>query len=294
MALDVGTRVGHYDVTALIGQGGRGEAYRQGYQCEPGRGAERVMKIARVALTVGAIIAMGPCVPALIAAAQDRATTVTPPAARPWKPVTFRGKQPTQYDLDREAEDVVVRADSNGAASALVAELPQDLEATGISWRWRLEQCLDNGDEHARSGDDFAARVFVLFGRDSSATPWGWFRRRLFRTPFGTVTPKRAVNYVWASRAQPGDVYRSPTIDDVSMIVVRSACAGSSDWVGERRALQSDFALGFPESVPNVVAVALMTDTDDTMGHAVAWYADIVLHLRSGESLRLPFDESVR
>ncbi len=36
MALDVGTRVGHYDVTALIGQGGRGEAYRQGYQGEPG------------------------------------------------------------------------------------------------------------------------------------------------------------------------------------------------------------------------------------------------------------------
>ena len=78
------------------------------------------------------------------------------------------------------------------------------------------------------------------------------------------------------------------------MIVVRSACAGSSDWVGERRALQSEFAQSFPESMPPVVAVALMTDTDDTMGHAVAWYADIVLHLRSGESLRLPFDKTIR
>ena len=266
-----------------------------GREVRPRRDAERVMRVARVALTVGAIVAMGPYVPgSLIATAQDRATALTWPAASPWKPVTFRDTRPTQYDLDHEAEGVVVRADSNGAASGLVAELPQALEATGISWRWRLEQCLDNGNEHTRSGDDFAARVFILLGRDSPKTPWGWFRRRLFRSPFGSVTPKRAVNYVWASRAEPGDVYRSPTLDDVSMIVVRSACAGSSDWVGERRALQPDFAQGFPESMPPVVAVALMTDTDDTMGHAVAWYADIVLHLRSGESLRLPFDKTIR
>ncbi len=28
MALTVGTRLGHYDVTALIGEGGMGEVYR--------------------------------------------------------------------------------------------------------------------------------------------------------------------------------------------------------------------------------------------------------------------------
>ena len=28
MALDVGSRLGHYDVTALIGEGGMGEVYR--------------------------------------------------------------------------------------------------------------------------------------------------------------------------------------------------------------------------------------------------------------------------
>ncbi len=28
MALNVGSRLGHYDVTALIGQGGMGEVYR--------------------------------------------------------------------------------------------------------------------------------------------------------------------------------------------------------------------------------------------------------------------------
>ena len=28
MALEIGSRLGHYDVTALIGQGGMGEVYR--------------------------------------------------------------------------------------------------------------------------------------------------------------------------------------------------------------------------------------------------------------------------
>ena len=36
MALTVGSRLGHYDVTALIGQGGMGEVYR-GHDTKLGR-----------------------------------------------------------------------------------------------------------------------------------------------------------------------------------------------------------------------------------------------------------------
>ena len=31
MTLEIGSRLGHYDVTAKIGEGGMGEAYRAGY-----------------------------------------------------------------------------------------------------------------------------------------------------------------------------------------------------------------------------------------------------------------------
>ena len=36
MALNVGSRLGHYDVTALIGEGGMGQVYQATYEAEPG------------------------------------------------------------------------------------------------------------------------------------------------------------------------------------------------------------------------------------------------------------------
>ena len=38
MALEVGSRLGHYDVTALIGEGGMGQVYRSARMLEGGRG----------------------------------------------------------------------------------------------------------------------------------------------------------------------------------------------------------------------------------------------------------------
>ena len=42
--------------------------------------------------------------------------------------------------------------------------------------------------------------------------------------------------------------------------------------------------------MPDVVGLAVMTDTDDTEGRATAWYSDVVLHLQTGSSLSVPFD----
>ena len=118
------------------------------------------------------------------------ATWATQATATRWESVTFRGTRPTEYTYERLADGVALRADSRRAASALVVELPRELEPEAISWRWRLERCLDNPDESEPASDDFAARVFVLFGREGSWTPWGWFRRQMFQSPFGRVRPK--------------------------------------------------------------------------------------------------------
>ena len=211
-------------------------------------------------------------------------------AATGWQPVTFRGTRPTEYTYERLADGLALRADSKQAASGLVVELPPGLEPTVISWRWRLERCLDNAEERERAGDDFAARVFVLFGRDQSWTPWGWLGRQLFRSPFGRIKPKRALSFVWASHAAKGDATFSPVSGDVYQIAARGGCRDDAVWVAEYYELAREFVQAFQEPMPHVVALAVMTDTDDTAGHAVAWYGDVVLHLRTGERLPVPFE----
>ena len=69
------------------------------------------------------------------------------------------------------------------------------------------------------------------------------------------------MSYVWASRGPQGAVYRHPTFDNVSTVVVRSECGDVGTWVSEHRELQADFTRAFNESMPAVVGVALMTDT---------------------------------
>ena len=218
------------------------------------------------------------------------ATSATLATATRWQPVTFSGVRATEYTYERLEDGGALRAESTRAASGLVVELDAGLEPAAISWRWRVERCLDNAAEHERAGDDFAARVFVLFGRDRSWTPWGWFRRQVFKSPFGSIRPKRALSYVWASRAAPGAAAVSPVSDDIFQIIARSGCRQDANWVAERHELSRDFARAFQEPMPDVVGLAVMTDTDDTEGQAIAWYRDVVLHLQTGSSLSVPFD----
>ena len=71
--------------------------------------------------------------------------------------------------------------------------------------RWKVERCLDGSfDEKTRDGDDYAARVFVIY--TSSFLPW--------RT--------RAICYVWSSREPAGAAYPNPYTGRVATIVLQS------------------------------------------------------------------------
>ena len=152
------------------------------------------------------------------------------------------GHDQPSYRCERLADGLALRADSKQTASGLVVELPGELDPTAISWRWRLERCLDNAEERDRAGDDFAARVFVLFGRDRSWTPWGWLGRQLIRSPFGRIRPKRALSFVWASRAARGEATFSPASGDVYQIAARGGCRNDAVWVTEHYELAREFA----------------------------------------------------
>jgi hypothetical protein len=78
-----------------------------------------------------------------------------------WEHKSFKGE--TRYQLQTLDGGMVLKADSQGAASGLFKEQRIDLEQTPfLNWSWRITNHLKGPNEQSKSGDDYAARIYVV------------------------------------------------------------------------------------------------------------------------------------
>ncbi|MGR9052930.1 MAG: DUF3047 domain-containing protein [Gammaproteobacteria bacterium] len=174
-----------------------------------------------------------------------------------WERKSFKGT--TQYRLVELDGSRVLKADSEDSASGLIKKQRIDLQKTPyMNWRWRIENRLAGLDEQTRAGDDYAARLYVVVGG-------GW-----------AFWQTRAVNYVWANASPVGKVWPNAFAGDhAMMIALRSSVDKTGTWYTEKRNILDDLQQHADPSVRYIDAVALMTDTDNAHGRAVAFYGDI-------------------
>ncbi len=81
--------------------------------------------------------------------------------------------------------------------------------------------------------------------------------------------------YIWANHAPVGTVIANPRTRRVQMVVASSGAAGVGEWQALARNARIDFRRAFGEEPGPLIAVGVLTDTDNTDGHAEAWYGDI-------------------
>jgi hypothetical protein len=174
-----------------------------------------------------------------------------------WKVKEFKGE--TKYGFNNAEKTTALKAESNAAASGLFYEHKIDLEKTPVmNWRWRVELPLTKLNEQEKSGDDFAARVYVVVS--GGLVFWN----------------TKAINYVWANASPKGKTWPNPFAGDHAMMVaVRSSGDKIGTWYSEKRNIREDFKKLKGEDVRFIDAVALMTDTDNSSGKAIAYYGDI-------------------
>jgi hypothetical protein len=174
-----------------------------------------------------------------------------------WKEKVFDGA--TVYSLEEEGGRVVLQARSEDSASALAKKQRINLaDFPYLNWSWRIDAALDSGDERTKSGDDYAARVYVIF--DAGIFPW----------------QLKAVNYVWAGRMERGAVWENAFAGkNAMMVAVRNRLDRPSVWLAEKRNIKEDLKTLFGADVDWIDGVAIMTDTDNSDGFAEAWYGDI-------------------
>jgi hypothetical protein len=227
------------------------------------------------------------------AAPASRAETAVPlaePGSGAWKPLGFpKIERHTVYDVVRPGGDragdpslprAAFRARSECSASGLVLSLDDiDLRRTPrLAWRWKIERGLDIADERSKAGDDFAARVYVMFRFDKAAASlWERLRHRLARAIYGDEIPGRALNYVWASRAPPGSDWPNPYSAEAHMLVLRSGSTGAGEWQRELVDLLADHRRLLGEPRTPALSLALMSDSDNTCARTTAYFADFRL-----------------
>lgn len=178
----------------------------------------------------------------------------------------------TLYVLVRDSERTVLKAESHASASALMT--PFEIMAGNfpwLEWSWKIERVVPGvwGD---KSKDDFSARLFVIFEKPKG--PFSFFASFLGSLVGGGFSGN-ALNYVWASDTQAGQVLPSPYTGRVMMIAVRAGTENVGRWVTERRNVVKDYRQAFGKEPGEIVGLAIMTDTDNTGIDAVAYYGDI-------------------
>jgi len=174
-----------------------------------------------------------------------------------WQEKSFVGH--TQYYLTTDSQKMVLEARSDASASIYYKEIDVDLNKTPIlNWSWKLIQpIIDNNKEKSMKGDDFSARVYVVY-------QYGFF-------PWSTI----ALNYVWSSTQAIGSSWDSPYSAKDRMIALQSGSQKQRQWQHEKRNIKADFFEHFEENVNKITGIAIMADTDSTLGIAASRYGDI-------------------
>ena len=196
----------------------------------------------------------------------------------PWEPVSLSSrKRPTHYDLVDDAGTVVLHADADNAASVLAIATDIDLRATPIvAWRWKVAELIADADPRLAAREDSPARLVLEFDGDKSKLPV--LQRGIYELSqriAGRELPYATLIYFWANREPVGTVIASPRTRRVQMVVASSGSRGVGTWQTLSRDVVADFRRAFGEQPGRLRAVGVFTDTDNTGGHAEAWYGDV-------------------
>ncbi|MEK6732008.1 MAG: DUF3047 domain-containing protein [Candidatus Omnitrophota bacterium] len=104
--------------------------------------------------------------------------------------------------------------------------------------------------------DDYAARVYVVF-------------------PSWNFTNIKSIEYIWDENLPDGTISTNPYFGNIKLIVAESGRKNMNKWVFEERNIYEDYKKCFKGTPPAVGAIALMTDTDNTLSTAETSYKNI-------------------
>jgi hypothetical protein len=180
-----------------------------------------------------------------------------------WRNVEVRGI--SDYAVVQLDGRSCLRASSRGAGSILLYPLRYEADTYEVlTWQWRVDHPVPGEALKRKDGSDAPARVYVYF--DTPGLPW----------------QKRSLDYVWSLTLPEGTLINSAYSAASKIIVVSGGEDEVGRWRTVSRNLQDDYRRAFGGDVPHVVALGLMTDSDNSKGESLAFFDEVRVTRRPG------------
>jgi hypothetical protein len=195
-----------------------------------------------------------------------------------WYPWTLLPtKKKTRYRLKPYQGKIVLHADAKESASGMVFRLkPKKPHYTNLSWSWKALGTIDSADNSLSHSDDAPLRLVLGFDGDKSKLSLK--EQIAFEMAYlisGQQLPYATLMYIWGGNHRIDEVLTSKYTSRVKMIVVDSGNEHLGHWRHHQRNITEDFKKAFEENPGGLIALGLMTDTDNTKSEVQAIYGDI-------------------
>ncbi len=200
--------------------------------------------------------------PALPSAAAERIVFWQEPFAElqatRWRHERVGGTGMTQYaSADLDGRPCLAARSEAGASILLTAVRYPAQTYPWLSWSWRVDDPVEAEALEQKEGSDAAARLYVYF--ETAGLPW----------------QKHSLDYVWSLHLPTLTRMESAFSAKSKILVVESGRAALGRWGVVARNVLEDYRAAFGEEPPDVIAIALMTDTDNTGETALTYFDDL-------------------
>lgn len=135
-------------------------------------------------------------------------------------------------------------------------------ETPVLSWKWRVFDLPEGGNEDDDNRNDVAASIYVIFD--------------MGRVALVKKVPK-SIRYTWSTTLEEGKEL-SKFYGNQKIVVVESGPVRKGEWLTFERNIVEDYKRLFGDSPPkNPLAILILSDGDNTRSRVKADYDDIIL-----------------
>lgn len=191
-----------------------------------------------------------------------------------WQPLTFPKIKRHSICTATRCEGIsCLQMETSSAASALMLKQTFNVyEYSLLTWRWKVSTIYRKGNSSSKEGDDYPARLYVVFAYDpATATLGKKLRYELVKTFYGQYPPDSSISYIWDNQMTGKSFIVNAYASEARMIPVNAGPEAVNTWQEHQVDILRDYRMAFGQDPPATASLAVMSDSDNTHETATAW-----------------------